>query len=136
MRVSKAHTKIFLISFLWLMMAGCAATLPELKTPLLPGEELVTLATRPGVTVRVLMITPNAVPKGTFLYFPGGDGSLVNTEGRGKWVYTRVFPARGFITAMVDVPSDRPFGMLGGHGRRRSNQHLQELETIIVVVYQ
>jgi hypothetical protein len=63
MRVSKAQTKIFLTSFLWLMMAGCAATLPELKTPLLPGEELVTLATRPGVTVRVLMITPNTVPK-------------------------------------------------------------------------
>lgn len=136
MRFSKAHTESFRVSFLWLMMAGCAATLPELKTPLLPGEELVILATRPGVTVRVLMITPNTAPMGTFLYFPGGDGSLVNTEGRGKWLYTRLFPERGFITAMVDVPSDRPSGMLGGDRFRSSNQHLDDLTTIIDFVYQ
>ena len=136
MTVSKKHDGNLLASLLWLMLAGCGATLPELKTPLLRGEELVILGTRPGVTVRVLMITPNAVPKGTFLYFPGGDGSLVNTEGRGKWLYTRVFPERGFITAMVDVPSDRPFGMLGGNRFRSSNEHLEDLKTIIDFVYQ
>jgi hypothetical protein len=136
MRVSKAQTKIFLTSFLWLMMAGCAATLPELKTPLLPGEELVTLATRPGVTVRVLIITPNTVPKGTFLYFPGGDGSLVNTEGRGKWLYTRVFPDRSFITAMLDVPSDRPYGVIGGDRFRRGKEHLEDVKKIIAFVNQ
>jgi len=118
------------------MMAGCGATLPELKTPLLPGEELVILATRPGVTVRVLMITPNTVPKGTFLYFPGGDGSLVNTEGRGKWLYTRVFPERGFITAMLDVPSDRPYGMIGGDRFRRGKEHLEDAKKIIDFVNQ
>ena len=136
MTVSNKHDGNLLASLLWLMLAGCGATLPELKTPLLRGEELVILSTRPGVTVRVLMITPNAVPKGTFLYFPGGDGSLVNTEGRGKWLYTRVFPERGFITAMVDVPSDRPFGMLGGNRFRSSNQHLEDLKTIVDFVYQ
>jgi hypothetical protein len=136
MRGSKAHTEIFLTSFLWLIMAGCGATLPELKTPLLRGEELVILGTRPGVTVRVLMITPNTVPKGTFLYFPGGDGSLVNTEGRGKWLYTRVFPERGFITAMVDVPSDRPYGMIGGDRFRRGKEHLEDVKKIIDFVNQ
>jgi Serine aminopeptidase, S33 len=136
MSVNKQYSENLLASLLWLMMAGCSASLPELKAPLLPGEELVTLATRPGVTVRVLLITPNTVPKGIFLYFPGGDGSLVNTEGRGKWLYTRVFPEKGFITAMVDVPSDRPFGMLGGDRFRSSKEHLEDLKEIIDFVSQ
>jgi acetyl esterase/lipase len=134
MRANKAHTEIFLISFLCLMMAGCAARLPELKTPLLPGEELVILGTRPGVTVRVLIKTPNSLPNGTFLYFPGGDGSLVNTEGRGKWLYTRLFSERGFITAIVDVPSDRPYGMIGGDRFRRSKEHTEDVKKIVEFV--
>lgn len=136
MRINKAHAESFLVSFVWLMLAGCAGTLPQLKTPLLPDEELVILTTRPGVTVRVLMVAPKAVAKGTFLYFPGGDGSLVNTEGRGKWLYTRVFPERGFITAMVDVPSDRPLGMIGGDRFRRGKEHLEDVKKIIEFVNQ
>ena len=61
--------KNLLASFLWLMMAGCAATLPELKGPLRPDEQLVILGTRPGVTLRIVFITPSADPKGTFLFF-------------------------------------------------------------------
>jgi len=136
MRGSKAHTEIFLTSLLWLIMAGCGATLPGLKTARLRGGELGVVGTRPGVTVRVLMITPNTVPKGTFLYFPGGDGSLVNTEGRGKWLYTRVFPERGFITAMVDVPSDRSYGMIVGDRFRRGKEHLEDVMKIIDFVTQ
>ena len=83
MTVSKKHDGNLLASLLWLMLAGCGATLPELKTPLLRGEELVILATRPGVTVRVLLITPNTVPKGIFIYYPGGEGYLVK-EGQAK----------------------------------------------------
>jgi hypothetical protein len=57
MSVNKQYSENLLASLLCLMMAACSASLPELKAPLLPGEELVTLATRPGVTVRVLLIT-------------------------------------------------------------------------------
>ena len=101
-------------SLLWFMMAGCAVALPELKRPLAPGEELVTLGTRPGVTVRVLLLIPKTVPKGTFLFFPGSEGYFVNTEGRPRWGYTRIFPELGFITAIVDVPSDRPSNWSAG----------------------
>jgi len=58
----------------------CYAGLPELKGPLGPGEELVTLTTRLGVTVRLLLIIPNSVPKGAFLFFPGNaDDHVPNT---------------------------------------------------------
>jgi hypothetical protein len=136
MRVSKAHTESFLVSFLWLMITGCAATLPELKGPLAPGEELVTLATRPGVTVRVLLITPDAIPKGVFVFFSGGDGSLVGEDGQPKRLFIRELREQGFTTAIVDVPSDQPYGMLGGDRFRTSKEHLEDVQKIIDFVYQ
>jgi acetyl esterase/lipase len=115
---------------LCLIMIGCSAALPQLKDPLRPGEDIVTLATRPGVTVRVLLITPRIVPNGIFIFFPGGEGYLVK-EGQAKGLYTRLFPERGFTTAVVDVPSDRPFGMLGGDRFRSSKEHVEDVKTII-----
>ena len=133
----KKRFENLLASLLWLMITGCAATLPELKGPLLPGEEIVTLGTRPGVTVRVLLITPNAVPKGTFIFFPGGEGYLVNTEdGQPKRLFIREFREQGFATAIVDVPSDQPYGMIGGDRFRRSEEHLEDVKKIIDFVYQ
>ena len=131
MRVSKAYAENLQVALLWLMMAGCAATLPELKGPLLPGEELVTLATRPGVTVRVLLITPNAVPKGVFVFYPGGDGSLVGEDGQPKRLFIRELREQGFTTAIVDVPSDQPYGMLGGDRFRASKEHLEDVTKVI-----
>lgn len=64
MTISKVHAENFLALLLCLMIAACAATLPELKGPVAPREKLVTLATRPGVTVRVLLITPDTIAKG------------------------------------------------------------------------
>ena len=110
--------------------------LPELKRPLAPGEELVTIGIRPGVTVRVLLLTPKTVPKGTFLFFPGSEGYLVNTEGRPRWGYTRIFPEVGFITAIVDVPSDRPDGTWAGDRFRTSRAHLEDVTKIIDFVNQ
>src|SRR5262245_17569974 len=113
------------------MLAGCASTLPELKPPLRPGEELVSLATRPGVTVRVLLLIPNTVPKGIFLFFHGGEGYLASIEGQGKSFYARLFREQGFITALVDVPSDRPHGVTGTDPFRVSKEHLEDVKTVI-----
>jgi hypothetical protein len=129
-------TRNLLVAALWSIIAGCAATLPEVKGPLLPGEELLTIATRPGVTVRILLMTPKAVPKGVFLFFPGGEGYLVSPEGRAKALYTRGFPPQGFVAALVDVPSDQPYGTIGGDRFRRSNEHLEDVKKIIEFVYQ
>lgn len=135
MKISKQRAGNLLLSLVLLLMTGGAATLPELKGPLRAGEELVTLATRPGVTVRVLLTTPNDVPKGTFLFFPGGEGYLVK-EGQAKGLYTRLFPEQGFLTAVVDVPSDQPYGTLGGDRFRISKAHLEDVKKIIDFVYQ
>lgn len=120
-----------LASFLWLMTAACAATLPELKSPLAPDEELVTLSTRPGVTVRVLWKTPSSPPAGSFLFFPGSEGYFVNTEGRPRWGYTRTFHELGFVAAIVDVPSDQPYGTWAGDRFRTSREHLEDVKKII-----
>jgi len=138
MRVRNKHAENLLASLLWLTIAGCTAALPEFKAPLGPGGELVTLATRPpGVTVRVLLVTPNTAPKGSFLFFPGGEGYLVNAEdGQPKRLFIREFREQGFTTAIIDVPSDQPYGMLGGDRFRRSKEHLEDVKTIIDFVYQ
>lgn len=132
MTVGKLSAGNLLASLLWLMMVGCTAGLPEFKGPLRPGEELVTLATRPGVTVRLLLITPDTVPKGLFLYFHGGEGYLVSTEGRAKSIiYALLFREQGFITAFVDVPSDRPYGVTGTDPFRVSKEHLEDVKKVI-----
>jgi pimeloyl-ACP methyl ester carboxylesterase len=82
------------------------------------------------VTVRILLIAPKSVPKGIFVFFPGGEGYLVK-EGQAKAFYTRLFLHKGFIAAVVDVPSDRPSGMLGGDRFRSSKQHVDDVKTII-----
>jgi hypothetical protein len=81
MSVDKVQATHLLASLVW-MMVGCAASLPEFKDRLAPDEQLISLPTRPGVTVRILLRTPNIVPKGTFLFFLGSEGYLVNREGR------------------------------------------------------
>lgn len=135
MSVYKQIYENLLASLLCGVIAACSNVLPEVKGPLRSGEELVTLPTRPGVTVRVLLVTPKTLPKGIFIFYPGGEGYLVK-GGEAKGLYTRLFPEHGFTTAVVDVPSDRPFGMLGGNRFRSSNQHLEDLRTIIDFVYQ
>ena len=92
----KPRPSDYLLAVLCLVVAGCSAKLPELKSPLARYEELVTLVTRPGVTVRVLLISPNAVPKGVFVFFPGGEGYLVNAEdGRPREFSSVSFVRRG-----------------------------------------
>jgi acetyl esterase/lipase len=136
MTIGNARAKNLLAPVLWLTMAGCAASLPELRAPLDPGEEFVTLATRPGVTVRVLLIIPNTPPKGLFLFFHGGEGFLVSIEGRSKSFFARLFREQGFITALVDVPSDRPYGVTGTDPFRVSKEHLEDVKKVIDFVSQ
>ena len=71
------------------------------------------VATRPGVTVRVLMIKPER-PIATILLFPGGIGRVTFQPDGGTGY--RGFPVRkpdlfaqqGFVTAVVNAPSDVP----------------------------
>lgn len=121
------------------LIASCTPGLQEFKAPLGPGQELVTLATRPGVTVRVFLISPATDPKGIFVFFPGGEGTLVNTEGRpGYGSFTSLFSKEGFVTAIVDVPFDYAYGYgSGGVGPfRASKEHTEDIRRVIDFVGQ
>lgn len=70
------------------------------------------VATRPGVTVRVMVIKPER-PIATILLFPGGNGRI-SFQPDGATTY-RGFPVKnpelfvrhGFTTAVINAPSDR-----------------------------
>ncbi len=99
-------------------------------------KELVTLKTRPGVTVEFLLIKPDKLVASVVL-LEGGFGNL-NLSG------TRVgnddgflaasrdeFAARGLIVALVDAPSDRK----GGRGMpppfRNTRKHVKDIDAVI-----
>lgn len=125
-------SKHALAPLLWLMIAGCAPTMPEFKGTLGPGQELVTLATRHGVTVRVLLITPNIDPTAILLYFPGGGGTLVGADGHLRYGrFVSVLSEQPFITAVADRPSDRGGGVSGTDPFRASNAHTEDINIII-----
>lgn len=128
---------IALAALLCGLVAGCAPTvptLPEFKKPL-PGEEMVTLNTRPGVTVRALVVAPKADPKGIFVLLPGGDGTLVGRGGGvGRQWLTRnpgQFAEQGFVGASIDVPSDQPYGFGPRDHFRTSKEHAEDVKKII-----
>jgi dienelactone hydrolase len=101
------------------------AALREPTQALKPDEKLLTIPTRPGVSVRVLLTVPAAAPRGIVLFYPGGEGFLVNSSGN----FTR-----GFLAAVVDVPSDQPQGLEEGgrHDRFRVDpRHAQDGRAVI-----
>ena len=119
----------------FLLVAACAVTSPEFKNRLGQDEQLVSIPTSRGVTVRILLKTPEAGSNGTFLYFPGSEGHLVNSQGRPRWGYTRVFPEFSFVVGVVDMPSDRPGGAWAGDRFRTSRAHLDDAKSIIEFVH-
>ncbi len=98
---------------------------------------VVDIPTRPGITQRLLVLTPDA-PKAAVVLFAGGHGGLqILPNGSMKWgegnflVRTRqLFAAQGLLTVMIDAPSDRqgpPF--LGGF--RQTAEHAADVKAVI-----
>jgi hypothetical protein len=109
------------------------------------GFSVLTIATRPGITVRIAVAAPvvspppegTGRPLGTFLMFPGGNGAghfrtsgaavilgdnfLVRTASR--------YVARGWVVAIVDVPSDHLRGMPDAF--RTSAAHTADVRVIV-----
>jgi hypothetical protein len=79
------------------------------------AERVVDVPTRPGVTVRVLLGTPDGPPVATALLFAGGHGGLrLRPDGSIGWgrknflVRSRArLVAHGIATVVLDAPSDR-----------------------------
>lgn len=101
------------------------------------SQKVVDIATRPGVTQRMLVLSPPS-PKAAVVLLAGGHGGLqLFANGSLKWgegnflVRSRqAFADQGLLVAVVDAPSDRqspPF--LGGF--RQTAEHAADLKAAI-----
>lgn len=126
------------------LLAACAAAAMLLTTGLSRAQtsEVVDLPTRPGVTQRVLLLTPAGPVQAAVLLIAGGNGGLqIAADGSIAWgeghltVRTRQqFAALGLVAAVVDAPSDRqspPY--LSGF--RQTPEHAQDLLAVIAELH-
>lgn len=103
-------------------------------------QEVIDLPTRPGVTVRTLLLTP-AQPRAVAVLLAGGHGGLrLYPNGSMAWgdgnflVRSRqLFADQGLVAAVIDAPSDRqraPFLA----GWRDSAEHAADLQAVITAL--
>lgn len=106
------------------------------------GEERITLATRPGVTERVLLTPPPGAAVASVILFTGSDGVLFARGPAGELrlkdqnflIRSRAaFAAAGFLVAAVDTPSDRPDGLANF---RATDEHAQDIAVLIAYLRQ
>ena len=101
------------------------------------AQKVVDIPTRPGVTQRLIIISP-ANPKAAVVLFSGGLGGLqifpngsFKLSERNFLVRTRqLFADQGLLVALVDAPSDRqspPY--LGGF--RQKPEHAADIKAVI-----
>ena len=100
-------------------------------------SKVVDIPTRPGVTQRMLVLSP-PTPKAGVILIAGGHGGLqIFPNGSFKWgagnflVRTRqMFADQGLMVAVIDAPSDRqnpPY--LGGF--RQKPEHVADIKAVI-----
>src|SRR5271157_3085966 len=95
------------------------------------------IETRPGVTIKFLLHTPETASKGTLLLFPGSHGEGHFSVHNGQITLSSnflvrtspLFVQKGFAVAIIDVPSDQENGMSDSF--RRSPEHAQDIKKII-----
>jgi len=109
--------ELAVVLLLWAALAQAQPSHPPpIVAPLEANEEIVSVETRPGVSVRMVLVKPEGEPKGIFPLYPGGLGRVITSGGHiiraafGR-SSARHFPAHGFIAAIVDVPSDEVRGL-------------------------
>jgi hypothetical protein len=97
------------------------------------AEELINLATRPGVT-QAVYVTAVPHPAATLLLFPGGAG--VVSKGRNNFLVRTVpqFAALGVTVAVVDTPSDQSNGLSDSF--RMSAEHATDVAAVIAALRQ
>ena len=100
-------------------------------------ENLVTIKTRPGVDQLFLLIEPDVPPIASVILFPGGSGKIKlwkndpTKYGNNFLVRTRkAFAGHGFLTAVIDVPSDRRRGP-GLRDFRGSMAHRADIGAVV-----
>jgi hypothetical protein len=103
-------------------------------------RQIITVATRPEVTVRVAVLAPLGPPSGVLLLFPGGSGARQFGEDAGGLRLgtsflvrsAPLFAARGFLVAIVDAPSDQSGGMSDVF--RTSPEHAADVARVLAML--
>jgi len=104
------------------------------------AQKVVDIPTRPGVSQRMIVLSPQD-PKAAVILFAGGHGGLqISPSGSFSWgennfvVRTRqLFAGQGLFVTVVDAPSDRqspPY--LGGF--RQTPEHAADIKAVIAWV--
>lgn len=120
--------KVWFASLLLLIVAHAHGQTPQ---------QVVDVQTRPGVSQRMLVLSPPN-PKAAVILMAGGHGGLqISPNGSVNWgegnflVRTRqLFAEQGFLVAVVDAPSDRqrsPFLT----GFRQTAEHVADIKAVI-----
>lgn len=115
------------------MVAIIEATAPSFAI----DEKMAARMTRPGVEQLFLLVEPDVAPVASVVLLKGGSGKLrlwrndPNKYGDNFLVRTRrIFARHGFLTAVVDVPSDRR-GDPGLRGFRHTSEHRTDIAAIV-----
>ena len=115
--------------------AGLLALLSPVRAEIAP--KVVEIPTRPGITQRMLVISPPE-PKAAVVLFPGGHGGLqLSSNGSFKWgegnflVRSRqLFADEGLLVAVLDAPSDRQ-GSPFLQGFRQTPEHVADIKAVV-----
>lgn len=132
------------LSRLWagiLLAALLCAPLAVLAQVQAGAEEVVDIATRPGVTQRLLLLRPTPAPRASVVLLAGGHGGLqIGTDGSLRWGHgnflvrtRRLLAEQGFLVVLADAPSDRqhpPFLT----GFRTSAEHVADMKAVLAWV--
>ena len=101
------------------------------------SPQVVDIPSRPGVTQRILVLTPDK-PKAAVILFAGGDGGLtLEADGRipklsGNFLVRsrQLFVEQGLTTVVIDAPSDKQsYPFLSGY--RQTNDHVADVKAVI-----
>jgi pimeloyl-ACP methyl ester carboxylesterase len=115
-----------------IMRVGLLAVLLLAGRPAL-AEEVITLATRPGVT-QAAYVTTVSHPAATLLLFPGGSGLFRAVRNNFLVRTVPQFAALDVNVAVVDSPSDQPSGMSDAF--RRGTEHATDVSAVIAAMRQ
>ncbi len=124
----------WLTAFASLALAALGSVIPA------AAEDLITLPTRPGVTQAFYLSKPEGPPVASVILFTGSEGRLdqygpVDHHHGNFLVRSRdLFVARGFIVAVIDVPSDESGGMSANF--RNSTAHRRDIGVVVAYLRQ
>ncbi len=111
-----------------------AASYAVAKTDPLPGEKVVQIPSRPGVTIGFYALAPAGAPSANVIIFPGGDG-IIGTQGDNFLLRTRAkYAAANFFVVSVGMPSDHKDGLTAK--TRSTPEYAQDIAAVIAWIRQ